>query len=254
MPETASRNAAIMSAVAVAALSMTLAGIRTTRRAAAGATMCTISRSSTSSMDACPGEAAPARAVTIWIRAAGSPNMRSNAARSWRIPVSSGPAGACGDGAATRIVTVLPRPSIPGPARAGYHTRPGTHAGHSRKPEGAGTRKPPRPGQPRRAPSRPSFPCIRPPRPRPGAARRRAGAPAVSESAALAGCCRAPGRLQMSSGFWQDQRGHERTREEPFGTGCSGTGDAPVRSPVQGDLPQAADPRGHLQAGQPASR
>ena len=92
MPETASRNAAIMSAVAFAALSRTLAGSKTTRRVAAGATVCTTWRSWTSSADACQGEAEPARVVTTWIRAAGSRNMRSNAAMSLRMSVVNGPA------------------------------------------------------------------------------------------------------------------------------------------------------------------
>ena len=91
VPETASRNPAIMSAVAVAALSRKLAGSRTTRMVAAGATACTISMSWASSADACHGDPAPARVVTTWIGAAGSRNMLSNAARSWRMSPTPGP-------------------------------------------------------------------------------------------------------------------------------------------------------------------
>ena len=39
----------------------------------------------------------------------------------------------------------------------------------------------------------------------------------MSGSAALAGCCRAPSLLQMSSGARHDQRGHERRRGEAPG-------------------------------------
>ena len=90
MPETASRNPAIRPAAASLALFWTLTGIRTTRRVAAGATMCSSSRSPTAPSDAFQGEAESARLVTTWIRAAGSPNRLSNFARSWRISVTSG--------------------------------------------------------------------------------------------------------------------------------------------------------------------
>ena len=115
VPETASRSPAIMSAVAVAAFLKRLGpgGSRTTRRVAAGATVCTISVSPISSSPACQGAAAPARVVTIWIRAAGSPNMLLSAFRSWRISVPAGPCEVLGDVAGARIVTVSPRPSIP---------------------------------------------------------------------------------------------------------------------------------------------
>jgi len=91
VPETASRNPAIMSAVAVAALSRKSEGIRTTRRVAAGATACTVSTSWISSLVACHGEAEPARVVTTSSRAAGSLNMLSNAFRAWRISAEFGP-------------------------------------------------------------------------------------------------------------------------------------------------------------------
>ena len=145
MPETASRNAASMSAVAFAALSRTLEGSRTTRRVAAGATVCTISKSETSSGVACHGEAAPARAVTTWIRAAGSPNSLSKASRSWRISVAAGgsllPGDVLGDGTGETTVTVSPRPSIPRsskgwtPYATRYWCRPRQGA---RPPPGAG--------------------------------------------------------------------------------------------------------------------
>ena len=121
--ETASRNPASSPAVAFAALSRALEGNRTTRRAAAGATVCTISVSWTSSSAACHGEPAPASVVTTWIRAAGSRNVPSKAVRSWRISLAGVTpgggaavellAGAPRAGATARTVTVSPRPSIP---------------------------------------------------------------------------------------------------------------------------------------------
>ena len=128
VPETASRSPASRSAVAFAALARVLAGSRTTRREAAGATTCTISMSWTSSPDACQGKDAPARLVTAWIFGAGSRNSLSNAARSCRMSVAVGTApgggapapgggplkaGVPGDWRGASTVTVSPRPSIP---------------------------------------------------------------------------------------------------------------------------------------------
>ena len=67
-----------MSAVAFAALWLQDEGNRTTRRVAAGATACRISKSPGSSPSARHGEAEPARLVTTSIRAADNPNTLSN--------------------------------------------------------------------------------------------------------------------------------------------------------------------------------
>ena len=80
---------------------------------ASGATACTISVSTTSSMPASHGEADdPASVVMTWIRAGGSPNRLSKSARSWRMSVTfGGDAGAVA--ANSGSTTVWPRPSIP---------------------------------------------------------------------------------------------------------------------------------------------
>ena len=191
--------------------------------------------------------------VTTWIRAAGSRNMLSNASRSWRISVPPWPAGALGDGAAATTVTVSPRPSIPGPARAGCHTRPGTGAGHSRRPGEAGSRKPRGRGSRavRRVPELPVHPATETTLRSSAAASRRARRERVSRTA---GCCRASGLLRCSPRSGKINAGTNAPRGGLRGR-RSGTGERPgPQRPVQGDLPQFADPRGHLQADQPASR
>lgn len=122
VPETARRSPASMSAVAFAALSRTVAGISTTRMTAAGATACTISVSSASSMVARQGEAEPTRLATTWRRAAGRRNVLSNLARSWRMsvaPVAEVP----GPGTGSKTVTVSPRPTLSSKGWMPYATR-----------------------------------------------------------------------------------------------------------------------------------
>ena len=115
-----SRKAATAAALTAAVLPVYGDGIRTSRMAASGASACTISVSSASSVDASQGDAACARVFTTCTRAAGRPNLLSNSARSCRMSLEAGtwpPVAApdapvaCGGNSSSTMV--CPRPVIP---------------------------------------------------------------------------------------------------------------------------------------------